>query len=92
MWQAISRPDVLIFLDASDEETRRRGERHYIANYNDVERSRLEHARVHCDLYILTDALTPEEVLAQASAYLTTRPTIASNQMIMSPKGDGSIK
>jgi len=76
MWQVISKPDVLIFLDASDEVTLRRGERHYIPHYNDVERQRLTHARDHCDLYISTDELTPEQVLEKAVSYLSTRLSI----------------
>lgn len=76
MWQAISKPDVLIFLDASDEVTRLRGERHYVPHYNDIERQRLTHARAHCDLYILTDGLTPEQVLDQATFFLSTRELI----------------
>ncbi|HNT04949.1 MAG: hypothetical protein BWY10_01931 [Chloroflexi bacterium ADurb.Bin180] len=76
MWQAISRPDVLIFLDASDEVTTRRGEHHYVPHYNDIERQRLAHARAHCDLYVLTDDLTPEQVLDGVVAYLSTLESI----------------
>jgi len=76
MWQVISKPDVLIYLDASDEATVRRGERHYIPNYLEVERRRLTHARAHCDLYLDTDGLTPDDVLAQVSVYLAARPAI----------------
>ena len=76
MWQALSKPDVLIFLDAADEVTLRRGERHYVPHYNDIERQRLAHARSHCDLYILTDDLTPEQVLEKATSYLSTCESI----------------
>ena len=72
MWQVISKPDVLIFLDASDEVTLQRGEHNYVAHYNDIERQRLAHARAHCDLYILTDELTPEQVLEKATSFLST--------------------
>jgi broad-specificity NMP kinase len=70
MWQVISRPDVLIYLDASEETVLRRGEHHYIRGFVEVERRRLAHARAHCDLCILTDELTEAEVLQQATDFL----------------------
>lgn len=71
MWQRVTRPDLLIYLDASLETIRRR--RHdpeFPASLLAVELERLRHARSHCDLYIPTDDLTPEGVLAQALAFL----------------------
>lgn len=70
MWKAISRPDVLIYLDASDEVIYRRGQRHYVAGCVDEQRRRLAHARSHCDLYVMTDDLTPQEVLETVFAFL----------------------
>jgi hypothetical protein len=65
MWQRISRPDVLIYLDVElSTIIRRRG-----AGWDErlllEQQRRLSHARVHCDLYLRTDTLTREEV-AQA--------------------------
>ncbi len=65
MWQRISRPDVLIYLDAElPTIVQRRG-----ADWDErllmEQRRRLSHARAHCDLYLRTDTLSREEV-AQA--------------------------
>ena len=70
MWQAISRPDVLIYLDASEEVVYRRGQRHYVAGYVEEQRRRLAHARAHCHLYLMSDDLSPSEVQARATAFL----------------------
>jgi len=73
MWQRITRPDLLIYLDATLETVRRR--RHapnWPAWILDRELERLQHARAHCDLYIETDDLTPSEVLERALALLAT--------------------
>jgi len=73
MWQVLSRPDVLIYLDASDEVVWQRGERHYVVDFVEEERRRLAHARAHCDYYLVTDDLTTAEVLAQVVAFLKRR-------------------
>ena len=73
MWQVMSRPDVLIYLDASEPVIRQRGERNYVLGYVEEQRRRLEHARAHCDLYLMTDDLSAAEVLARASAFLEHR-------------------
>ncbi|MGC8785882.1 MAG: hypothetical protein ACP5Q1_00465 [Anaerolineae bacterium] len=70
MWQAISRPDVLIYLDASEEVIYRRGQRHYVVGCVEEQRRRLAHARAHCDLYIMTDDLTESQVLDIAREFL----------------------
>ncbi len=71
MWQRITKPDVLIFLDCSIETTRmRRSDRHFESWLLDEERHRLRHAREHCDLYIATDELTADEILAQSLTLL----------------------
>ncbi len=67
MWQRITRPDVLIYLDASlDTVRRRRHDPGFPADLYEQELVRLRHARANCHLYIHTDALTPAEVLAAA--------------------------
>lgn len=63
MWQVISRPDVLIYLDASDQVIAQRGTSHSLPGQIDEQRRRLADARAHADLYILTDSLTPAQVL-----------------------------
>ena len=76
----ISRPDVLIYLDASEEVIYRRGERHYVLGYVEEQRHRLAHARAHCDFYLMTDDLSAAEVLARAAAFLGHRGTELSEQ------------
>lgn len=71
MWQRITRPDILIYLDCSTETTRRR--RHapdFPAWILHSERERLRHARMHCDIYLNTDALRPDEVASIVLARL----------------------
>lgn len=71
MWQRITEPDLLIYLDCSIETTRmRRNDRDFEEWILEEERRRLQHARRHCDLYIATDDLTPEQVLARAVAFV----------------------
>lgn len=71
MWQRITNPDLLIFLDCSIETTRaRRDDRNFEAWILVEERRRLQHAREHCDLYIATDELSPEEILERAVEFL----------------------
>ncbi|MBI3738133.1 MAG: hypothetical protein HY258_03700, partial [Chloroflexi bacterium] len=73
MWQKITNPDLLIFLNASFEvSTRRRRLNWTEADYAE-QQNRLAHARQHADLLIETDALTPAEVLARAMEFLQTK-------------------
>jgi UDP-N-acetylmuramate-alanine ligase len=73
MWQVISRPDVLIYLDASEEVIHQRGRRHYVQDMVAQQRRRLAHARAHCDLYVMTDELTPAQVLERVTRFLAGR-------------------
>lgn len=71
MWQQISKPDLLIFLDVSVEETavRRPKNRSSPAYYAEQQR-RLAHAREHCDFYLDTSTLSPEQVQEAVLAFL----------------------
>lgn len=65
MWQRLSRPDFLVFLDVSFPiATARRNLWWREEEYQEQQR-RLAHARAHADVVIVTDDLTPEEVLAR---------------------------
>jgi hypothetical protein len=71
MWARITKPDLLIFLDASLATIRSRRNDPDLPDWlveNEIKR--LRHAREHCDLCIHTDALTPGEVLEQTLAFL----------------------
>lgn len=70
MWQAITNPDILIFLHASFENsTQRRKLNWSLADYEEQQR-RLSHARTHAHLIIDTDLLKPDDVLARALTFL----------------------
>jgi guanylate kinase len=70
MWLRITNPDYLIYLDCSYPETIRRRHLDWTeAEYQEQQR-RLSHARQHCHFYLLTDQLTPDQVLDQVRAFL----------------------
>lgn len=71
MWQRITNPTVLIFLDASFPVCTRRRRLSWIqADYEEQQR-RLAHARQHADLIIQTDALDVEQVRQAALDFLS---------------------
>lgn len=70
MWQKISRPDVLIYLDASLAVVAERRPADWSEEYLAKLNRRLAHARQHCHLYIQTDGLSEEEVLERALDFL----------------------
>ena len=63
MWKVLSMPDLLIFLDATFATCNQRKALNWLENEYLEQRRRLRHAKQHCDLYLETDALTPEQVL-----------------------------
>lgn len=70
MWQRITRPTVLIYLDVSQEVAgQRRAAEADVAWWHELQQ-RLWHARQHADLRINTDDLRPEEVVDQAVSFL----------------------
>jgi deoxyadenosine/deoxycytidine kinase len=73
MWQLITRPDILIFLDASHAVCDQRKQLGWTPAEHAEQLRRLAHARDHSDLYIVTDALTPEEVFTQVWDHLAAR-------------------
>jgi hypothetical protein len=74
MWQRINPPNVLIYLDVTLAEAWKRGRSGtgWDQAYLDEQHHRLRHAHAHCDLYILTDGMTEEQVLTQALDFLGT--------------------
>jgi len=73
MWQRLSRPDFLVFLDASLHAVRQRRDIDYGHAYVQEQSARLAHARAHCDLLVNTDDLTEEQVLRCVVAALSAR-------------------
>jgi guanylate kinase len=70
MWQRLSHPDLLIFLNASYETTIRRRSLNWSEEEYQEQQRRLAHARAHADLIIETDTLSIEEVLQTALRFL----------------------
>lgn len=71
MWQRISRPQILIYLDASPPALAARRATAADEHYLRLERQRLAHARSHCDLYVDTSAMDQEGVLRRVVQALT---------------------
>lgn len=63
MWQIVSKPDVLIYLQSSFETSTARRKLDWLEKDYNEQLRRLAHARDHAHLVIQTDDLTPEDVL-----------------------------
>ena len=70
MWQKIARPDILIYLDASFPVSTSRRQLNWQKKDHDEQLRRLAHAREHASLFVVTDDLTPEQVLKKVLHYL----------------------
>ena len=66
MWQKITHPDYLIYLDVSYSISTMRKHFDWTIEEFSEQLKRLQHAHAHCHIYIHTDHLSPEEVLKQA--------------------------
>jgi hypothetical protein len=75
MWR-MTRPDVLIYLDATMETIRRRRDVSWGPDHLAAENERLAHARDHCDLYVATDDLSIEQVRRRALEFLAQWPAV----------------
>ena len=71
MWQKLTRPDILIFLDVNHEQVvaRRPQNAGDFSHWQD-QQQRLAHARRHCDLYLDTSGLTLAQVQARVYSFL----------------------
>jgi guanylate kinase len=70
MWQKLTHPDLLIFLDASYAETIRRRKLDWTVEEYQEQHRRLAHARQNADLYIFTDPLKPAEICQMVLDFL----------------------
>jgi cytidylate kinase len=70
MWQRITQPDVLIYLDVSEDVARQRRPTSAPQGWWDTLAQRLRHARQHADLYVDTDGLTVRQIVEQAVTFL----------------------
>ena len=73
MWQVITNPDILIFLQCSFENSTSRRKLNWLPADHEEQQKRLSHAREHADLIIDTDSLNVDDVLAQALNFLKER-------------------
>lgn len=67
------RPDVVIYLEASDNTVTERKETGWEPHQLQEQRRRLELSREHADIRLSTDGLSPEELLAEAEEALRRR-------------------
>lgn len=74
MWRQMSRPDILIYIDADyDAIQRRRPTSTFRPADLAEQKRRLAHARQHCDLYLDTSDMTPAEVRQVVWQFLQER-------------------
>jgi shikimate kinase len=70
MWQRIAPTDILIYLDATLETIITRRQIQWGQSRLDALQARLQHARLHADLYLPTDNLSPEMVAEKVINFL----------------------
>jgi len=73
MWQRLTNPDFLIFLDASYHVTLQRRNLNWTMDEYQEQHRRLAHARIHADCYILTDDLSPVDVRNRVLEFLKSK-------------------
>jgi len=74
MWQIITKPNLLIYLNASFQTSTARRKLNWNTSDHTEQLRRLTHAREHANLIIDTDNLTPDQVLQQALDFLKSYP------------------
>jgi len=74
MWQRITNPRLLVFLQASYPVCTRRRQLVWTEQEYEEQLRRLAHAYAHADLRVDTDPLTPDEVLAAVLGGLGLEP------------------
>jgi chloramphenicol 3-O-phosphotransferase len=70
MWQRLTRPDILIFLEVSYANTLARRKLNWTVAEYEEQLYRLRHAREHANLVIDTNQLTPHEVTEQILKFI----------------------
>lgn len=70
MWQIITKPTILIFLDGSFENCTKRRKLNWLISDYDEQQKRLSHAKEHANIIIDTNKFNIDEVLTQAITYL----------------------
>jgi RNase adaptor protein for sRNA GlmZ degradation len=72
MWQKLTKPDILIFLEVSFPVSTARRKLSWQKQDYDEQLRRLAHARQHAHLVIDTDDLTPKQVIQKVLDFLQT--------------------
>lgn len=72
MWEKISHPDWLLFLDASYQATVERRQLNWTVEEYQEQQRRLAHAREHAHFYLMTDGLSPEQVADRVIQFLAS--------------------
>jgi len=75
MWQRLTNPDILIFLQASYPVTVRRRNLNWREKDYIEQQRRLAHAREHADLFINTDDLSIDEVIQRIVNFIEQKKT-----------------
>ena len=88
MWQRLNPPDLLVYLDLSLATAHGRGRTGWDQAYLDEQEYRLRHARAHCDLYVATDDLTEDQVLALVLDFLNQASEVSKD--VQNPAGPES--
>ena len=73
MWQRLTQPDLLIYLDVTVDYARQRRQITWGAERLAEQAERLAHARQHADLYISTDGLSPEDIQSQVFSFIRSQ-------------------
>jgi deoxyadenosine/deoxycytidine kinase len=73
MWQRITKPDVLIFLQASCSVGGKRRKLNWTESEWEEQQRRLAHSHEHADFILTTDSLSIIEVLDQVQDFLNHR-------------------
>ena len=75
MWQRMTKPDILIFLQASCSTGAQRRHLNWTESEWEEQQRRLEHARAHADFHLETDSLGIKGVLDVVLKFLQDRNT-----------------
>jgi thymidylate kinase len=70
MWQIVTKPDLLIYLHTSFENSTSRRKLKWTHKDYEEQLRRLAHARQNANLVIDTDSLTPDEILAKVVEFV----------------------
>jgi len=72
MWQRLTKPDILIFLEVSYEKTLERKKLNWTRAEYETQLHRLRHAFEHAEIHIDTESLDPRQLVERVTAELTS--------------------